>query len=144
MIEQQARVVEVGAGYVWLEVDRHSACSGCQAQSDCGSAALSRAWGMRTLRTRAQSSLDLQVGDTVVIGLADGALLRSAALAYLLPLLLLLAGAILGKSAFAGAGEEPIVLCAAMGLGLGLLAVHISSRHLQHDMRFHPVILRRA
>lgn len=144
MIEQTGRVVQAGAGYAWIEIERHSACGACQSSAGCGTATLAKAWGARTLRACAQSSLDLQPGDAVIVGLADGALLRGALLAYLAPLALLLAGALLGKTAFAGAGEEPVILCGALGLGLGLLMVRMLSRRLQQDVRFQPVVLRRA
>jgi sigma-E factor negative regulatory protein RseC len=84
----------------------------------------------------------LQPGDVVTIGLADGVVLRGAALAYLLPLVLLLAGALLGQTAFAGAGEEPVILCGALGLGLGFLATRILSRRVENDRRFQPVVVR--
>ena len=41
----------------------------------------------------------------MIVGLAEGALLRGSLLVYLLPLALLLAGALLGQAAFVGAGE---------------------------------------
>jgi sigma-E factor negative regulatory protein RseC len=85
----------------------------------------------------------LRPGDEVIVGLADGVLLRGALLAYLLPVLLLLAGALLGDAAFAGAGEEPVVLAGALGLGLGFLAARVLSQRFRDDPRFQPVVLRR-
>ena len=67
-----------------------------------------------------------------------------ALLAYSLPLFLLLAGALLGQVAFAGAGEEPVVLSGVLGLGLGFLAVRVLSKRFQDDSRFQPRVLRRA
>ena len=96
------------------------------------------------MRTRAISNLPLQSGDEVIVGLADGVLLRGALLAYILPLALMLTGALLGETAFAGAGEEPVILLGALGLGLGFLAVRVSSRRWRDDVRFQPVVLRRV
>ena len=144
MIEERAVVAEAGAGYVWVEIQRRSACGSCQASDGCGTAALAKAWGVRSMRTRALSTLSLQPGDEVIVGLADGVLLRGALLAYLLPLVLLLAGAMLGQAAFAGAGEELVVLSGALGLGLGFLVVRVMSRRFREDVRFQPVVLRRV
>jgi len=85
----------------------------------------------------------VQPGDAVMVGLAEGALLRGALLVYLLPLALLLAGALLGQAAFAGAGEEPVILSGATGLGLGFLAARVLSRRWRGDARFQPVVVRR-
>ncbi len=144
MIEAQGIVAEAGAGYVWLDIQRQSACGSCHASAGCGTATIAKIWGGRSTRVRAVSDLALQAGDAVIVGLADGALLRGALLAYLLPVALLLAGAVLGESAFAGAGEEPIILLGALGLGLGFLVVRVRSRRLRNDPRYQPVVLRRA
>lgn len=143
MMEEQAVVIEAGDGYAWVETRRRSACGACTASAGCGTVALAKAWGDRRARVRAVSALLLQPGDTVIIGLADGALLSGALLVYLLPMVLLLAGALLGQAAFAGAGEEPVVLSGAVGLGLGFLVARTWSRRLQDDARFQPVVLRR-
>jgi sigma-E factor negative regulatory protein RseC len=144
VIEEQARVAETGDGYAWVEIHRRSACASCQTQDHCGSATLAKFWSGRIVRTRAVSTLSLQPGDEVIVGLADGVLLRGALLAYLLPLALLLAGALLGQAALADAGEELVILSGALGLGLGFLAVRILSRRFRDDARFQPMILRRA
>jgi sigma-E factor negative regulatory protein RseC len=144
MIEERAVVAEVGPGYVWLDIQRQSACGACHASAGCGTAALAKVWSGRSTRVRAMSELPLQAGDVVIVGLADGVLLRGALLAYLLPLVLLLAGALLGESAFAGAGEEPVILLGVLGLGLGFLAVRTLSRRLRHDPRYQPVVLHRV
>lgn len=144
MIEAQATVAEAGVGYAWLDIQRQSACGSCHASAGCGTAAIAKIWGGRRTRVRAVSNLALQAGDVVIVGLADGALLRGALLAYLLPVALLLAGAVLGESAFAGAGEEPVILLGALGLGLGFLVVRVRSRRLRNDPRYQPVVLRRA
>ncbi|HPF58684.1 MAG TPA: SoxR reducing system RseC family protein [Candidatus Competibacteraceae bacterium] len=144
MIEERARVAEAGDGYAWVEIERRSACGNCHASDGCGTAALANVWSGRQMRTRAISNLPLRSGDEVIVGLADGVLLRGALLAYLLPLVLMLAGALLGDAAFASAGEEPVILLGALGLGLGFLAVRVSSRSWQDDVRFQPVVLRRV
>ena len=143
MIEEPAVVVEAGAGYAWVETRRRSACGACSASEGCGTAALARAWGERRARVRAISTLPLRPGDAVIVGLAEGALLRGSLLVYLLPMVLLLAGALLGQTAFAGAGEEPVILSGAVGLGLGFLAARVASRRLRSDARFQPVVVRR-
>lgn len=144
MIEEPAVVVETGDGYAWVETRRRSACGACSASDGCGTAALAKVWGERRMRVQAISSLLLRPGDAVIVGLAEGVLVRGSLLVYLLPLALLLAGALLGQAAFAGAGEEPVILAGAVGLGLGFLAARVLSRRLRSDARFQPVVVRRV
>lgn len=143
MIEESAVVVEAGDGYAWVETRRRSACGACSASEGCGTTTLAKVWGERRTRVRALSTLSLRPGDAVIVGLAEGALLHGSLLVYLLPLALLLAGALLGQAAFAGAGEEPVILAGAVGLGLGFLAARVVSRRLRSDARFQPVVMRR-
>ena len=70
-------------------------------------------------------------------------LLRGAFLVYSLPLILLLMGALLGQVAFAGTGEQLVVLSGVLGLGLGFLAVRVLSKRFENDARFQPRVLRR-
>ena len=56
----------------------------------------------------------------------------------------MLAGALLAEVAFAGAGEEPVILLGALGLGLGFLVVRAAARRWRDDARFQPIVLRRA
>ena len=143
MIEEQAVVVEAGDGYAWVETRRRSACSACATSEGCSTAVLAKAWGDRRARVRAISNLSLQPGDSVIVGLAEGALLSGSLLVYLLPLALLLAGTVLGQTVFVGAGDEPVMLSGAVGLGLGFLIARTWSQRWQNDIRFQPVVLRR-
>lgn len=144
MIEEHAVVVEIGDGHAWVEIQRRPACGSCAASEGCGTAVLGKLWsGDRRIRMRVMAGGPLRAGDEVCVGLADGVLLRGALLAYALPLLLLLAGALLGQLAFSGAGEEPVILSGALGLGLGFLAVRVLSKRVRDDARFQPRVLRR-
>lgn len=143
MIEEQAVVIETGEGYAWVETQRRSACGSCTASEGCSTAVLAKAWGDRRVRVRAISNMPVQPGDSVIIGLAEGALLSGSLLVYLLPLVLLLIGSILGQTTFEGAGDEPVLLSGAVGLGLGVLVARFWSRRWRNDVRFQPVVLRR-
>lgn len=142
MIEESAVVVAAEADSFWVETQRQSACGSCTARSGCGAGILAAWRGQRRTRVQVNSALPLQVGDTVVLGLAEGALLRGALLVYGLPISLLLAGGLLGQAVFGGAGEEPVALVSLVGLGLGLLAARALSRRWR-NARLQPVVLRR-
>lgn len=144
MIEERALVTETEQGYVWLEIQRQSACGSCHTQQSCGTAAVAKLWGGKAIRLRVRSDLPLQRGDEVWVGIAEKSLLRGALLVYLMPLLLLFAGALLGQATFAVAGEELVVLTGAAGLLLGLLMVRALARRTAEDVRYQPVILRRT
>ncbi len=69
---------------------RESACSGdCHKCSGCGAA-------KQAVILTAENPIGARVGDTVVISSDTGPVLKAAAVLYLLPLLLFLAGYLLG------------------------------------------------
>jgi sigma-E factor negative regulatory protein RseC len=69
---------------------RQSACSGdCHKCSGCGAA-------KETLVFRAENPVNAQVGDDVIISSRSDAVLRGAAVLYMLPLVLFIAGYLLG------------------------------------------------
>ncbi|MFN2308769.1 MAG: SoxR reducing system RseC family protein [Gammaproteobacteria bacterium] len=146
MIEETARVIATEAGFVWVETRRQSTCGGCAAKSGCGTAALAKVLGTRRTRVRAIDRQGVQVGDEVVVGIDESALIRGSLAVYAVPLLGLLAGAVLGGvlSARLLVGGEALTL----GLGIaGLLAGLIWLKgftvRIRDDGRYQPVVLRR-
>lgn len=120
--ERVAEVVRVADGRAWLRSLTVSECGACGARRACGSGALAN-W----LRSRGRDDylsvdnyLGAGPGDRVLIGVADTALVRAAARAYLVPLLWMLGGA--SVAAAAGSSDAVAVAAAALGLVVGLVA----------------------
>jgi sigma-E factor negative regulatory protein RseC len=146
VIEQSAIVVSNEAGIVEVEVVRQSSCHGCSAQSACGVSLLDRVLGRRPQRLVLTDALDVRPGDEVVVGVPEGALLKAAIVAYMIPLLGLLVGALVGEHL--GADTSPSqtlpLLAGLCGLALGLVVTRIYSRRLASDPRWRAVLLRRV
>lgn len=97
-------------------------CGRCHEEGGCGSNLLNQSLrpGQRNVY-RLSNTIKARVGDTVIIRVAEGAVLRAALWAYLLPELLLIAGTALGK-AWSLSGDERLPLLGAVsGLLLGLM-----------------------
>ena len=83
------RVLEDGSAEV-LRV-RESACSGdCHKCSGCGSS-------QQTMVICAENPIGARVGDWVVIEAKSGAVLKAAVMLYIVPLVLFIAGYLLGE-----------------------------------------------
>lgn len=145
MIEETARVVAREGDEVWVEAERRSACGGCSAASGCGTGALAGVFGRRTLRLRAHDETGAAVGDRVRIGLDEAALVRGSLAVYLVPLLTLLGGALLGESLAPqwgiGSAEGASIALGVAGLAAGMLWVRVFSRGAQRSDRFRAVVL---
>lgn len=137
MIEEEAYVAEVGEGRVWVEKTRQSACSSCA--ESCPSALAGGLFGGKPVRLQVSSDLPLRPGDKVLIGIAEDTLAKGAFWIYLLPLLCLFAGALLGKSI---TGSDSASALAGLA-GLGLSYAGLKAFRLFDRAGYDPVVLRK-
>jgi sigma-E factor negative regulatory protein RseC len=86
MIEESARVVAIDGDSVTVESAIKSTCSSCQAQSDCGTGAISRAIAPKMQRLTVSTPMTVSVGQSVTIGVPEAGVLSASAWLYLLPL----------------------------------------------------------
>lgn len=141
MIEEQARVVAVELGAVWVETLRKSTCSSCSVKAGCGQGLLEQLGpGRRRGYIRALSDVHLSVGDAVIIGVREDLLVRGSLLVYLLPLVGLFAAAVLAEQV--GLSEGWIVLSAIFGFVVACLGVRWRSQLTARDPELQPVVLR--
>jgi len=144
VIQEKARVVAVGEGYAWVETQRQTSCSACNVNKGCGTAALAKVLGQRRTRVYALTQIPLKVGDEVIIGIAEQALLQSSLAVYLVPLLAFFTGAVLGRVVFSFHSESMTILFGLLGLIAGFVWLWFFTRQIRADNHFQPLILSRA
>jgi sigma-E factor negative regulatory protein RseC len=125
-----------------LEIERKTACGLCGQTRGCGNSIWGKLFAHQSTAFKAQNSINAKVGDSVIVGINEKALLKSAMLLYLLPLATMLIGAILAKQFIAT--ELSAMLGAAAGLGLGFLWVKGHTLSSSYFRLQQPVILRLA
>lgn len=147
MIEQDATVVALEDGAAWVETRRQGACGACAMNKGCGAGLLAQAFRFATPRLRVMAGRDMVVGDRVVIGIDERALVRGSFAAYMMPILFMLGFALVGESVSSGwfaAEGELLTLSAGMGgLLAGLLWLKRYTWRIRNDRRYQPVILRK-
>lgn len=151
VIESEARVVaceeESGAaadgapGFVWVEAASQSACGSCSVKGGCGVASLDRLFGRRVNRVRAWNDLGAKVGERVLLGLDEGAMLRSLLWVYAWPLVMALVTATAVEAWLA----EPLgtVLAAVLGFVAAAWLGRAAVRRLEADPAMRPRLLKR-
>lgn len=132
----------------WVETQRRAACGACAASHGCGTSVLGQWFGQRMARIRVLNRCGAGVGDEVIIGIREDALVRGSLAVYAVPVVGLVAGALAGDAlgvALGLAGADWVGIIAGLaGLGTGLSLVRRYARRLQRDERYQPVVLRRA
>ena len=142
MIEESARVVAVAPGYAWVDARRRSACVSCKVASECSTSAVAKLFGVRANRLRVSDAIGVDVGDLVVIGIAESTLTRASLLAYLFPLFALMLGAYGAQTV--GAGEGISALTGILGLCLGMWVAGRRTGAAAGRDAYRPVLLRRS
>ena len=147
MITETGRVVAVESDCVWVETIQQSTCGSCSAQKGCGHGLLNAAAesnrGARRNHLRAlfgdSSPEQFKIDDVVQISIPEQVLVRGALLAYIMPLLLMLALAALADH-FLG-GDVYALLGAVVGLVAGFGLVKWHAIHNRDDIASQATVL---
>ncbi|TCK17575.1 RseC/MucC-like positive regulator of sigma(E) [Thiogranum longum] len=147
MLEETARVVNVDHDAIWVETQRRSTCGSCAASKGCGTAAISRVVGNRRSLVRVLASMPLKIGDEVIIGIRERALVKGSLAVYAVPIILLLLGALLGELGAQRflwqSAEAGSLVLGISGFVAGLFWLRRFTRHIRHDADYQPVVLRK-
>lgn len=123
----EAVVVAASGDEVWVEVPgRAPSCGSCKTADACQSQSGLLGLGAAPRRYRVANSIGARVGDRVQLTVADGTLWRASLMSYVLPLLLAIAGAVVGQSL---AGDAGGMMGTLAGLGGGLVLLRRNEMH---------------
>lgn len=132
MIEMRAIVIQLHGEEASVKPIGTGGCGHCDSEGGCGSGTLTKVFCSNNARNfSVRNEVGASVGDEVQISIPDGVLLRGAIKMYVLPLMLLLAGGIVGVSlagSMAAARDAYAVTGAIMGLLLGFVFARLSPR----------------
>ena len=149
MIEEQARVVAIEGDQLLLQAQTQSACGGCAAKKGCGTAVLSKVVGQKFTHFQAQNTIDANVGDLIVVGLTERALLNGSFVIYMLPIIGMILLALFADAMFVDdvdawfKKDVSVSLFSLLGfsLGAGFARYHFLSSPSKQS--YQPVVLRK-
>lgn len=139
MIQETAIVSDFKDGYADLIIDSQSACGACASKSSCGQSTLLNNSSKNVLRV--YSKLSLQAGDTVIIGIKPNQLLLATVMMYILPLIVFMIFAVIGK--YLG-GENASILAGLSGLFCGIFFLRKFIKQNKISNQFQPKILNKV
>ena len=141
MIEQTAKVISfeskknIDNYYVWVEPNNKSACQSCSSQSTCGTSLIAKIFNHKHKKIRVKNTCSANIGENVVIGMNEKAMLLGSIMIYVLPLFILIAFA--GLSVFYSSlanldkGTEDLLTLFSI-----LISFVISYKFLSHSQKF--------
>jgi sigma-E factor negative regulatory protein RseC len=98
MVEVEVRVARVEGDRAWVESNRASACEQCSSGAGCGTRLFASVFGAKPVQIAVPNSLGVRVGELAILGLPEQLMVLGSLRLYLLPLLGLMLGAILGAA----------------------------------------------
>lgn len=146
MIEEQAQVVAIKGSRLVLQAQTQSACGSCSASKGCGTSLLSKVIGRKFTHFQAENNVNAVVGDTVVVGIAEDALLKGSLVMYIVPIFGMLVFALLADAFLVEATQARdlvIAISAIIGLVFGSLISRWYFLRRASVQLFSPVILRK-
>lgn len=145
MMHMLATVVAIEHGNITVSCQQQTSCGHCASRDSCGTGIVSKAVPGRVHQVKISTQKPLVIGQVVEIGLSEQSILSSALLVYVVPLLFLLLGAVLGQWWFvelAGTSELGVILTAIVSAGLGLLIARYYARRLEGNSAYKPSLIR--
>jgi sigma-E factor negative regulatory protein RseC len=142
MLETRAVVVKVDGQSAMVRAEVASGCGHC-AGKGCGASKLSRLFCSKPREFEVHNQINAAVGDSVIVAVADGAILRGVGEVYLIPLICLVLGGLTGSSfgPSAVSGDLKSAVGALAGLVAGFVIARWFSAHY-YARRFQPRISR--
>ena len=146
MIEDQAQVIDMIGDQLVLQAQTKSSCGSCAASKGCGTSVLAKVVGRKFTRFHADNSVDAEVGDTVIVGISEEALLRGSLMMYIIPIMGMLIFALVSDQFVDLLAENRDLQITGAGIA-GLVSGSLLSRwYFQRSdnvRRFRPVVLRK-
>lgn len=143
LVEGTARVVAIEGKRAWLIPEQTSSCGHCPSSGGCASKSIGSLESRLEMRRFAiDNASGLVVGERVVVGIAQDALVKASLMVYVLPLVITMIAGIAAQSLY---GSDAItMLSMGSGLVLGFGATWLGARLLAARGKMAPRLLRRA
>lgn len=133
-------VRSIESSFADIEVEQ-GGCGRCHEEGGCGGQQLTQMFCSGARSYRVSNSIGAQVGDKVIIAIAPGSVRDTANLAYGIPLIGAIAGAILGTIL---AGDGGAIVGCLLGLSVAYSFVAIRSRRQGGKLAERPYIVSRS
>jgi sigma-E factor negative regulatory protein RseC len=123
--ESEAVVARIDGEFALVELCGDASCGQCGSRHACG---VSMDDGRGPKLFRLPNIIGARAGDRVMLTVPAGAVLKAAALSYLIPVLAALAGAAAGNAWY---GDPGALLGAGLGLVVGMILLRLAGGRLQ-------------
>jgi len=141
MITENGIVTQTNRSTVWIKTIRSGACESCSSKESCG-----ESHNSKEMIITVKNTLGVQTGDQVVIGIETKPMLILSFLLYVFPILLLIAGAVIGDSLAPALGMNNSIFAMILGFsffGAAFLFIRKKQASFTQKEEFKPFLVRK-
>ncbi|PTB31879.1 SoxR reducing system RseC family protein [Photobacterium phosphoreum] len=145
MMRTLATVVAVDSGQITVSCQQETSCGHCASRDSCGTGIVSKAMPGRSHQINISTNEKIILGQVVEIGLSERSMLSSALLVYMLPLLFLVGGSLIGQYIFidlAASSQLGVIVSAVVATTVGLMIARYYAKRLDGDAAYKPSLIR--
>lgn len=145
MMSTLATVIAVEQGTVTVSCQQQTSCGHCASRDSCGTGIVTKAIPGRAHQVMLATDKPLTIGEVVEIGLSEKSMLSSALLVYIVPLLFLVVGAVVGQWWFvdlASTSELGVIITSMVSAAIGLLLARQYAKRLDGNSDYEPSLIR--
>jgi sigma-E factor negative regulatory protein RseC len=140
MATERGIVTRLDSETAWVKTSRTSACKACASRDSC-----QMAENGQEMEVEAINAANARVGDKILLNVESSALLKVSFLLYIFPVLLMLAGAIIGEKIAPVVGVDPSLLSALLGFvsfGVAFFLIRFTHLRMARKECYRPRIVR--
>lgn len=140
MTTEEGIVIRTDSDSAWVKVSKTAACGSCSVRSSCGVLG-----GGKEMEVEAMNRLGARVDDRVVLSFETSSLLKASFLLYVVPIIALITGAVLGEAAAPFFALDPStcsLLLASLFFVLAILFIRSKGNKLAARDAYRPKVAR--
>ena len=140
MATEEGIVKKIDGNTASVLVKRSEMCCGCASQSTCKSLG-----GGKDMMADAINDIDAKEGDRVLLNINSGSALKLTFIVYMLPVIMLVTGAISGIKLGDRTSLDPELLAVILGLGafiLSFIGIIFFGRKQKNNKDYMPVLVK--
>ncbi|MFC3122118.1 SoxR reducing system RseC family protein [Agaribacter flavus] len=141
MIEEVAKIIRVQNGMVVVETQLKTACGSCQANKNCGTSTIAKAFANKTHELCIETDEHFVIGQYVKIGVPEESILRASLYLYLYPILALIFSAVCLQFALPDIQELFVIIFSIFSASLSYIYISKKLKLITKESNFSPVIL---
>jgi sigma-E factor negative regulatory protein RseC len=140
MSKEEGTITKVLENKAWVRVRRSPMCNACNCKSTCGTLG-----GGETMEAEAINTAGARVGDRVLLQVPSTALFKISFILYMIPVIFLIAGVILGMKLAGTYSLEPELGAFIMGIagcGLASLIIMLFAGKVRKNKDYIPEVIK--